>query len=89
MHAVPFFLKVPGTDSSSGATIAWTTYTITGMLHFDGTCLSLQWSGVGSLDAVTGLDVESTTVALPPEHLIVPLLDIHSLRTVGGWWRRA
>lgn len=87
MVPLSFRLKVPGRDLSSADTVAWTTFRLNGLLTFDGQALHIEWSGTGLLDSVTGAEVESSTVAIPREHLAIPLVRIRSVRLRGGWWR--
>lgn len=87
MIPVPFRLKVPGQDHSSGGTVAWTTFQVHGLASLDGQSVRLEWSGSGTLDRVRGMDVQSEVISLPIESLLLPLPDLRSIQLIGGWLR--
>jgi len=87
MVPLRFRLKVPGTDLSAGGTAAWSTFRIHGMASLDGEALRLEWTGIGTIDSVTGTEVQGETVTLPIDSLTIPLQALRTVRLLGGWWR--
>lgn len=87
MPTLPFSLKVPGVDAFAGLTISSTTYKFHGLLRFEGSVVHLEWAGRAEVEEVTGIDVDTRTVPLPPEALEVDVRELRRVEYRGGWWR--
>lgn len=87
MVPISFTLRVASRDYSTEAFTAWSTDKLHGLLHFDGDTVTIEWTGTASIDEVSGLDVQSRTVAVPPMTLNIPLSSLRTAKLAGGWWR--
>ncbi len=87
MPTLPFTLPVPGVDTFAGLTISSTSFKFHGLLRFEGSVLQLEWAGTAAVEEVTGMDVDSRTVALPPEALEIDVRELRRVEYRGGWWR--
>lgn len=88
MLRLPFTLKVPSRDILRGeSTVSWTTFTFQGLMHFDGSALHIEWSGIAATDEVEGVSVRSDVMSLPAESVVIPLSRLRSVKLLGGWWR--
>jgi hypothetical protein len=86
VEPVPFNLSLPGRDTLNldGARSVW--FRVTGLLHFDGETVTLEWSTARHLEQVSLTRVRVREEATPPELLDVPVTWIAEARLTGGWW---
>ena len=85
--ALPFKLKVPGTDAVEDFQAVSVSARYTGTLRLEGDTLTISWGGVATVQEVGALSIRDERHQLRDMWVAVPVDAITLATVTGGWWR--